>query len=267
MSYNYVHGYTDFENQRLDDQASTLEELLHADSCYPEGAQVLEAGCGTGAQTVILCRKNPDIHLTSIDISVESLRLAKERCHSRGLENVRFMQADIYQLPFETFSFDHLFICFVLEHLADVDGALTRLKPLIRPGGTITVIEGDHGSAYFHPQSILAQQTINCLIDLQYSDGGDSLIGRRLFPLLNRHGFRNVRVSPRMVYADASLPRMVDGFTRKTFIAMVEGVKERAVQQGLMTEKNWDKGIQELKESASEEGVFCYTFFKATASI
>ena len=37
-------------------------------------------------------------------------------------------------------------------------------------------------------------------------------------------GYRDVRVSPRMVYVDASRPDLVDGFTRKTFTAMVEGV-------------------------------------------
>lgn len=50
---------------------------------------------------------------------------------------------------------------------------------------------------------------------------GDSLIGRRLYPLLARAGYRDVKVSPRMVYADASRRALVDGFTRKTFTAIL----------------------------------------------
>jgi cyclopropane fatty-acyl-phospholipid synthase-like methyltransferase len=54
MNKAYVHGYDHRENIRLQDQASTLVELLHSDTSYPAGSRVLEAGCGVGAQTVPL---------------------------------------------------------------------------------------------------------------------------------------------------------------------------------------------------------------------
>ena len=46
INNNYVHGYHPRENIRLQDQASTLAELLHYDTSYPAGSKVLEAGCG-----------------------------------------------------------------------------------------------------------------------------------------------------------------------------------------------------------------------------
>ena len=52
------------------------------------------------------------------------------------------------------------------------------------------------------------------------------MIGRRLYPLLTGAGFEAVRVSPRMVYVDASKPEMVDGFIRRTFTTMIEGVRD-----------------------------------------
>jgi len=63
----YVHGYTGREAERLRDQAETLTGLLHGDTRYPAGSEVLEAGCGTGAQTVILARNSPEARITSID--------------------------------------------------------------------------------------------------------------------------------------------------------------------------------------------------------
>lgn len=86
-------------------------------------------------------------------------------------------------------SFDHAFVCFVLEHLSDPMGVLKSLREVIRPGGSLTVIEGDHGSTFFHPRSDAAWRTIQCLIDVQAQLGGDALIGRRLFPLLRETGF------------------------------------------------------------------------------
>ena len=168
-------------------------------------------------------------------------------------------------LPFEPASFDHIFVCFVLEHLADPRFALERLRPLLRDGGSITVIEGDHGSTFFYPESTEAKRAIRCLVDLQKTAGGDALIGRRLFPLVTAPGLHDVSVSPRLVYVDASRPALVEGFTKQTFTAMVSGVREEVLKKGMMREDDWEKGIRDLYRTCEPDGVFCYTFFKATA--
>ena len=260
---DYVHGYSEIESRRLSDQAGTLNKLLHHDSIFIPAGLVLEAGCGTGAQTVIIAPQNPDCRFISLDISQDSLAEARKRIERENIHNVEFRQADIFNLPFEDEAFDHVFICFVLEHLEKPAHALASLKRVLKKGGTITVIEGDHGSAYYHPESAAAQVTIQCLIELQKRMGGNSLIGRELYPLLTEAGFDEVHVSPRVVYADTSRPEMVDGFTQKTFIAMVEGVREQAIAGGLMTAEDWNRGIADLKRSAGAEGTFNYTFFKA----
>jgi ubiquinone/menaquinone biosynthesis C-methylase UbiE len=260
---SYVHGYSRIESQRLMDQAHTLSQLLHHDSFFRPAGRVLEAGCGRGAQTMILAPQNPQCEFISVDISGESLAMAEASIKEANIRNVRFQEANILQLPFEDESFDHVFICFVLEHLQSPARALTSLKRVLKKGGTITVIEGDHGSAFFHPWSAAAQATINCLITLQALPGGNALIGRELYPILVSARFEGVSVSPRTVYADASRPEWVDGFTRKTFIAMVEGVKDQAIEKGLMSGDEWKKGIEDLYRSAGDEGTFSYTFFKA----
>jgi len=266
MSIDYVHGYSAKESTRLTDQATTLTEPLHADTLYPAGSMVLEVGCGVGAQTVILAANSPGAAFTSIDIRKESLAEAQRRAREAGLAKVTFEHADIFDLPFASACFDHVFVCFVLEHLRRPAAALEALMRVLKPGGSVTVIEGDHGSAYFHPDSGHARRAIQCLVDLQRQAGGDSLIGRRLYPLLVQAGYRDVKVSPRMVYTDASRPALVDGFTRKTFTAMVEGVGEQAVSQGLMDEASWAAGIRGLHRAAEDDGTFCYTFFKAIGS-
>jgi len=265
QDHQYVHGYSVRESERLKDQAQTLTELLHQDTRYPAGSRVLEAGCGIGAQTAILARNSPGAAITSVDISPDSLRRAEERIRQEGITNVTFRQGDIFRLPFAPGSFDHVFVCFVLEHLPDPVGALEKLRPLLKEGGTITVIEGDHGSAYFHPDDADARQAIGCLIDLQQRMGGNALIGRQLHPLLAVAGYTGISVSPRMVYVDASRPDLAEGFTRLTFTAMVEGVAAEVRKEGLMDPAAWERGIAALNRSAEPDGVFCYTFFKATA--
>jgi hypothetical protein len=156
-------------------------------------------------------------------------------------------------------------VCFVLEHLPDPRRALAGLRRVLRPGGTITVIEGDHGSAFFHPDSAYAHAAIDCQIRLQSADGGNALIGRQLQPLLASAGYRDVVVRPRTVYADQTRPAMVNGFTRNTFIAMIENVRDDALAAGLITRTDWDRGIADLHRTADDSGTFHYTFFKALA--
>jgi len=264
----YVHGYSGREAERLEDQARTLEDLLHADTGFLDDTEVLEVGCGTGAQTAALARRSIGARITAVDLSAASLAEAERRILAEGLGNVRFVQADIRAAPFRPGSFDHVFVCFVLEHLPNPEAMLAALRALLRPSGTITVIEGDQGSIVFHPESAAARAAIACQVELQRRAGGDANIGRRLYPLLVDAGFEEVRVSPRMVYADASRPAFAEGFTRRTFTAMIEGVREGSVAAGLATQDGFDAGIRALHRTAAEpDGVFLYTFFKATGCV
>ncbi|HJV62731.1 MAG TPA: methyltransferase domain-containing protein [Albitalea sp.] len=263
MNLPYVHGYDERESTRLTDQAGTLVDLLHADTAYPAGCRVLEAGCGVGAQTLALAARSPQARFTSIDLSAESIAQARRRADAAGLRNVEFRQADLFALPFEAASFDEVFVCFVLEHLAQPVQALRALAGLVRPGGGITVIEGDHGSAFFHPDNAAARAAIECQVELQRRAGGNAMIGRQLRSLLLDAGLEAVRVSPRMVHADGSRPALADGFTRRTFTAMIEGVRGPAIAAGLIAPADFDAGVRALARSAEADGVFCYTFFKA----
>ena len=164
------------------------------------------------------------------------------RSKSKGCKNVTVEVEDLFNLPYEPGTFDHLFVCFFLEHLHDPLAALLRLKTVLKEGGSITAIEGDHGSYYCHPKSREADLTVRCLVEIQARKQGNALIGRELYPLLAGAGFRSVAVTPRMVYVDGSKPELVEGFTRKTFIAMIEGVREEALSHGLIDENTWDKG-------------------------
>ena len=195
-STRYIHGYHERESQRLSAQATSVLDLLHRDTRYPAGSRVLEVGCGTGAQTVSLALNSPEARITAFDHSFASLAQARTRVDSAGASNVAFLHTDLFTLPFEPTSFDHAFVCFVLEHLPD--------------------------------------------------------------PI-------RARVSPRMVYVDATRPDLIDSFSRKTFTWMVEGVRAQALEAGIIDEETFDAGIRDLYRVAEPDGVFCYTFFKGVA--
>ncbi|GAA2348522.1 methyltransferase domain-containing protein [Streptomyces cuspidosporus] len=262
----YVHGYSRHEARRLGDQADTLAALLHTGTAYPAGSRVLEMGCGVGAQTVHLLASSPGAHIVAADISADSLDRARARVTAQAPgARVEWRRADVFDLPFAEGSFDHVFVCFLLEHLGDPGLALAGLRRVLRPGGTITVIEGDHGSAFFHPASAYADAAIAGQVRLQSAAGGNALIGRQLQPLLAGAGYGDIVVGPRTVYADRTRPALVEGFTRDTFIAMIESVRADALAAGPVTPADWDRGMADLRRTAEDGGTFHYTFFKAVA--
>jgi SAM-dependent methyltransferase len=259
---SYVHGRSDRETIRLHDQASGLGFLLHEGTRYPPGSTVLEAGCGVGAQTILLAGNSPHAQFVSIDISPESLGRAQERVSEAGYTNVTFRLADICSMQFPAETFDHVFVCFTLEHIPDPLVALDNLNKMLRTGGTITVIEGDHGSAIFYPDTPEAHRVIDCLVILQRQAGGNALIGRELEHLLAESGFVDIYISPRQTYASQNIPDSSEA-VKKIFIAMIEGVREQAIAGGLADPDAWDRGVRDLYRTTEENGMFCYTFFKA----
>lgn len=258
----YIHGYSNQESLRLNLQAEVLEDIIHDDSIFPENSLVLEAGCGVGAQTKIIASKNPKSKITSVDLSEVSIAKARSMSKSFNLSNVEIKQADIYNLPFKDEMFDFVIICFVLEHLPNPLQALTELKRVLKKGGAMIAIEGDHGSTLFYPESEYARSVINCQIHLQKLNGGDTNIGRRLYPLFESVELFDISVSPKLIYIDASKPQLVEGFLKNTFTAMIEGVRENAIQKGFIDNYTFEKGINDLYRTAEPDGVFSYTFFK-----
>lgn len=262
----YVHGYSGRESQRLIEQSSILEKLLHTDTRYPPGSSVLEAGCGVGAQTVILTKNSPKAQFLSIDISAESLKKAQDNVRNRDIHNVAFRQADIHRLPFKGGRFDAIFVCFVLEHLSDPHRVLPELKRVLKPGGEITVIEGDHGSCFWHPETEASLKVWSCMIRAQAIHGHDANIGRRIVPLLHHAGFKVLGSAPKWVYGDLKHPELLDGMVNQIIVPMVQTARTRSLDTGWIDEATWNEGIKDLEVSGVlPGGTFFYTWFKATA--
>ncbi len=259
----YVHGYSPRESQRLSEQSGILEELMHGDVRFEPGSRVLEAGCGVGAQTQILIRRHPGIALTAVDLSDEYLAQAKVALKDAGAENVAFQEADVHDLPFPDEHFDHVFLCFVLEHLDNPASALLELKRVLKKRGTVTAIEGDHDSCLWHPASTEASAMWDAMIKVQQHVGHDPLIGRRLYPLFVDAGFTDVAVIPKPAYVDYANPSAKHDALFKILVPMAITAREKALDLRLISAKTWDRGLAEFGNVGdAENGTLFYTWFR-----
>ena len=139
------------------------------------------------------------------------------------------------------------------------------MKNLLRNGGTITAIEGDHGSGIWTPESDASRVAWDGLVQSQRLQGHDPDIGRKLYPLIESAGFSEVHAEPRPAYADQSRPDLLDGAVNQIIAPMVLSAEKHVIENGITDEDTWKNGLADLSRIAElEEGTFFYTWFKAT---
>jgi len=103
------------------------------------GADVLIAGCGTGAHSIDTARRFPQSRILAIDISRASLAYARRKTRELGLTNIAYGQADILKLASLDRRFDVIEAAGVLHHLADPAAGWRLLLSLLRPNGLMFV--------------------------------------------------------------------------------------------------------------------------------
>jgi 2-polyprenyl-3-methyl-5-hydroxy-6-metoxy-1,4-benzoquinol methylase len=115
--------------------ARGFPEMLNR-SIRPQ-ASVLEVGCGTGQLGNFLSIANRRV--LSVDLCLNSLRLAQRFRDANGLTGVTFAQMNLFRLPLQPERFDVVICTGVLHHTADPRLGFRGLLPLVKPGGHVLI--------------------------------------------------------------------------------------------------------------------------------
>ena len=103
-----------------------------------DNPNVLIAGCGTG-QHICIAANYLNANILGIDLSIASLAFAKRKVEELGLENIKFLQADILQLKNLNKKFDVIECVGVLHHMKDPAKGLKILLDLLEPHGLLQI--------------------------------------------------------------------------------------------------------------------------------
>ncbi len=102
-----------------------------------EGKVILDAGCGTGYKALVLAEANPGATIVGIDISEQSLNLARQRFEYHKVKNGEFHLLSIYELPSLGLEFDYINCDELLYLFPDPALALKAMKSVLKPDGII----------------------------------------------------------------------------------------------------------------------------------
>ena len=234
----YVHGYATPEQERLVAQAEHWRHDLITDGTTIEpGSRLLEVGCGVGAVLAVLGEEFPGIDLTGVDIEAVQLEFARTHLAGAGV-NATLVQADALALPFDDQSFDHVWMMWFLEHVADPQAVLGEAKRTLVPGGAITAIEVDYATCRAEPSTPAIEALLRAMVRGMAASGWSDA-GTRLPGWLREIGFQHVQEGERPFWWQgeelANQALYVADVIESALeaLARLPGVERRELQTGL----------------------------------
>jgi ubiquinone/menaquinone biosynthesis C-methylase UbiE len=265
----YLHGFTPTEQDRLRRQARFVEHRVHEGLPFQRSRRMVEVGCGVGAQTEILLRRWPDLHVTGIDASEANLTRARENRSAQPWLEGRWELSlqDAARTSFPADRFDAAFLCWVLEHVADPAAVLAETRRILRPGAPVVVTEVQNASFFLDPYSPSTLAYWMAFNDHQLDLGGDPFVGAKLGNLLQSTGYRDIVTEVRTIHLDNRAPgerAEFIAFWTELLLSGCEGLKAA----GKVSDETVAGMEEELARVAHDpDSVFLYSFVQARARV
>lgn len=267
--FPYLHGFSETEQQRLRTQAEFAEYSIFQNIDFSQARNIIEVGCGVGAQTEILLRRFPKLKVTGVDLNERQLTAAQsflDNCTwAKGRFELHQMSAD--NLSFEAHTFDGAYLCWILEHVPNPAQVLSEVRRVLRPGSEIVVTEVMNSSFFLDPYSPNVWKYWMAFNDYQYDKAGDPFIGAKLGNLLTQVGYHQVKTEVKTWHFDNRRPSV-----RKQAIhfwsSLLLSAADQLVAENYVDEEVVIKVKEELSCVANDpNAVFLYSFMQAKAQV
>ena len=116
----------------------------------PDGARVLEVGCGPGHLSIRLAHEY-GLDVTGLDLDPAMIERARANADRAGNERLpSFVVGDVASLPFPDESFDLVVSTMSMHHWANPTAGLAEIDRVLRPGGRALVWDFRRGFVPFH---------------------------------------------------------------------------------------------------------------------
>lgn len=264
----YLHGFDPKEQKRLLDQARFLEPYVYRGIDLEFQENLLEVGCGVGAQTEILLRRFPDLKITGVDLSQDQLRAARAHLGDAIDEGrVGLHKQDAQKLNLRKKDYDAAFLCWFLEHVPEPLSVLKKVRRHLKKGAKIYCSEVFNQTLFMEPYSPAYLKYWFEFNDLQYAIKGHPFVGAQLGHLLKEAGFTDIQVEVRPFHFDSREPQKRAAFT-EYFFKILLSAEQTLLKSGRVDKKTiaqMKKEVEAVKKA--DDAVFFYAFMRATARV
>lgn len=265
--FPYLHGFTKEEQDRLSRQARFGEHTVYQNINLSQTRDLLEVGCGVGAQSEIILRRFPDLKLTGIDRSTKQLSAAKHRLTHLPYAENRFelKEMDATAMSFAANSFDGAFLCWILEHVPDPLRVLSEVRRVLRPGSVVYATEVMNSSFFLDPYSPNVWKYWMAFNEYQLKQKGDPFVGAKLGNLFMQLGYHDINTEIKTWFLDNRSPQ-----ARKDCIEYWTELLLSASEQLVDAECISPEVVEGMKEEMAKvandpNAVFFYSFVQARA--
>ena len=263
----YFHGYTTTEFQRLQEQAEFLAPEIYPGLHLPQHGQLLEIGCGVGAQTRILSRLYPNVSICSLDRNAEEIARAGDwlERHPQLKDTIRFVCSEFENWQTET-PFDAAFICWVLEHVPDPGALLKHAALQLRSGASIHITEVQNNSLFVYPRNAAFEKYWQVYNQRQLDLEGNPFVGARMRHWLKDAGFESIEVQAHLMLRDQTQPEALKAMLVYWW-NLIESTGDALVEEGYLLANERAQARDAIFALQSHpEACFFYTFVQAEAT-
>jgi SAM-dependent methyltransferase len=180
----------------------TFTEFL-AETLGPKpGNRILDVGCGEGLAEVVIGRLHiSQLRLVGIDLAPSKVAAARQETIAHN-QRVGFAAADACRLPFKDGAFDSIYCVAVLQHIDEVETAVSEFARVTVPRGRVLAVEPDNTARYGFSSTPMGRRAFELSAQFFIAHAGvrvdRSAIGPRLPELFARHEIEplSVRLFP-----------------------------------------------------------------------
>lgn len=218
------------------------------------GMRILDCGCGPGSLTLSLAETANPEQIIGTDLEESQLEIARSEAVRRNIDNASFEIASIYDLPFESNSFDIVVISAVIGNLQEPLRGFNEVHRILKTGGIIAVKEFDHGGDLFYPTDTDFLNSLKLYHRLRRHNGHDPESGRKVFAYLQKAGFRNCIAGA--TYKTFCGPDVLTG-VGKLFAELInEAFATPSIEMGWVTPDEVERMKAAWEEFPSKPGAF-----------
>jgi ubiquinone/menaquinone biosynthesis C-methylase UbiE len=185
---------------QIQDALQPLEDKLLQRANIARADLILDIGCGVSPSTRAMAITYPHSQIIGIDRSHKIIDRARKL--AGDLSNLNFQIATVDRLNLADNCVDLVFARLLFQHLDRPLTALAEIYRVLKPGGTICILDTDDGWFTLYPEPTSFDRLRRTMATWQQSQGGDSSVGRKLGGYLQQAKFIDIHVSVETVSSD-----------------------------------------------------------------